>query len=128
MAEYLHHVPGRLRLRIRRLRGDRRATRLACDAAAEIPGVREASANAATGSLIIEYDRKRLTPTALWDALCAACLASGPSPLYDDGGVTRREVAAPDDSAALPLGDALAKRLLEMLLERSAVALLGALV
>ena len=54
-----------------------------------IDGVCEASANPITGSLLILYDRQRLAPAQLWEALCERDLVSGVQPILDEGGVTR---------------------------------------
>src|SRR5579875_1621052 len=105
---YLHHVPGRLRLRLAALRGDGPAVARACAVARAIPAILDARANRATGSLVIRYDPQRLTPGELWAALCVHGLVSGPSP---------PEEAA--DWRAL---------LTRAVLDRLASALLGALV
>jgi hypothetical protein len=75
-----HHVPGRLRLRLAALKGNGPAAARACAAARAIPGVADAWANGATGSLVIRYDRERLTLADLWTALHEARLVSGPPP------------------------------------------------
>jgi hypothetical protein len=127
MTLYIHHVPGRLRLQTMRLREDGPAAQAACDAAIQIAGVTEARANSITGSLIISYDREHLAPSALWEQLCALGLASGPLPIQDGAPVTRGVVQA-KGAVGSGLIDVVAGVLLEKLVERSAMALLGALI
>jgi Cu2+-exporting ATPase len=63
-----HAIPGRLRVRYpRRWVGRRRAALEA--AIGRIPGVRSVTVTALTGSLVIEYDRHRVTGPAVLDAL-----------------------------------------------------------
>ena len=57
-----HHVPGRLRLRSAALKGNDRACEQARRHLAQIGGVKEAGANPATGSVLLEYDPSVLSP------------------------------------------------------------------
>lgn len=69
MVLHLHHVPGRLRVRLALLKGHARAiVPLHCELLA-IPGVRSASINAHSGSVTIFYDRARFETEALWSTL-----------------------------------------------------------
>src|SRR5215831_13442717 len=68
MLEYLHYVPGRLRLSIRALRHRRRAAEAEAKVA-EIPNVTTATANPLTGSLTINFDRQKLSIGDLWESL-----------------------------------------------------------
>jgi hypothetical protein len=69
MVLHLHHVPGRLRIRLALLKGHARAiVPLHCELLA-IPGVRSASVNAHSGSVTIFYDRARFETEALWSTL-----------------------------------------------------------
>ena len=54
-----HELPGRLRVRIPAVRGDAAAARRAVGAALLCAGVRQADANPATGSLLVEHDGVR---------------------------------------------------------------------
>ena len=56
MPTLQHELPGRLRVRIPALRGDAAAARRAVGAALLCAGVRQADANPATGSLLVEFD------------------------------------------------------------------------
>ena len=63
-----HHVPGRLRLRSAALKGKVRASEQARRHLAQIDGVTSASANPATGSVLLEYD-----PNVIGPAMSATC-------------------------------------------------------
>jgi Heavy metal associated domain 2 len=105
MLEYTHFVPGRLRLKIPELRNQRRAAETAAEIRA-MPAVTKVIANPATGSLTINYDRRELVISDLWEKLSAKGYVSGlcPQPVGAkaasvDGGSTQR--FAPTILAAL---------------------------
>ena len=68
MLEYVHFVPGRLRLKITTLKSQRRAAEAEANVAA-IPMVTAAVANPVTGSLTINFDRHQLSIADLWEKL-----------------------------------------------------------
>ena len=70
MLEYVHFVPGRLRLKISELRHSGSAAEAEANVAA-IPVVKSAVANPTTGSLTIIYDRQRASIGDLWESLRA---------------------------------------------------------
>ena len=126
-VQYIHHVPGRLRLQNKRLE-DRCAAAQACDAAKQIPAVTDARANMIIGSVVITYDRRRLAPSALWDALCRLNLASGPLPIRNGVLVTRAEIGVATTRTAIKRPIAIvANAVVDKLLERWGAALLAAL-
>jgi hypothetical protein len=125
---YIHHVPGRLRLQTPRLKGNRRAAEAALDKAIAINGVLEARVSTVTGSLLITYDKRELMPAVLWQSLCKSGIVSGPSPIAEGVPVTRAWIGPPDAASDKGLGGLVAGIIIERLLERSAVALVGALI
>jgi hypothetical protein len=125
---YIHHVPGRLRLRIQRLKGDGPAAGTARDKAITIPGVLEARVSTVTGSLVIFYERKELTLAALWEALCERSLASGPLPFLESVPVARAQVGRFFGAAGKSLVELVTGAILDCLLRRSAAALVAALI
>ena len=129
MTLYIHHVPGRLRLQTPLLRGNPQAARSACDASVAVAGVTRVRTNTTTGSLLIIYDRQRVTPAILWQALCEHGIAAGPLPIAEGAAVTRTEMrhVAPR-AAEKGVFDIVAGMVIDKLLERSAAALFGALV
>jgi hypothetical protein len=68
MLEYVHFVPGRLRLKSTTLKNQRRAAEAEANVAA-IPMVTGAAANPLTGSLTINFDRQQLSIGDLWEKL-----------------------------------------------------------
>jgi hypothetical protein len=60
-TEIVHHVPGRLRLRSASLHRNAPASVAARRRLRHIDGVTAVTANSCTGSLLIEYDRTRLS-------------------------------------------------------------------
>ena len=69
MLEYVHFVPGRLRLKLSELRNQHRAAEAEADIAG-MPGVTGVVANSATGSVTIKFD-KELSLDDLWEILLA---------------------------------------------------------
>jgi hypothetical protein len=124
---YLHHVPGRLRLRLAALKGDGSAAARACAMAQAIPGVVDARANDMTGSLVVSYAPHHLTAAELWAALCENGLVSGPSPLEDGAGLTRAKPSLPAGGAQR-FRDVFARAVLDRLAQHLASVLVGALV
>lgn len=139
MSLYVHHVPGRLRLQTDRLKVSRRGCEDAVAIAGKIIGVTGASANFATGSLVIHYDQDRVTPHALWRALCDGQIVWGLTPISDDATVTRAliEDVLPtratfqtlrDDGPARHVFETVAGAAIDKLMSRSAAAIIGALI
>lgn len=60
--EYMHHVPGRLRLRAATLRRDRDRAEAIEEMVKAIDGVAAVAVNLTTGSLTVVYDPSRLAP------------------------------------------------------------------
>jgi len=122
MNNYIHHVPGRLRVRIPALkRNADRAERLAARMQAHA-GVVSARASAVTGSLLIHYDVRHAGSEALL------------SGLHDEGLICVNDVrpsvggAARDVDWSQRLGSKVADKFIETLVERSAAALITALI
>src|SRR5262249_58926447 len=119
MLEYLHSVPGRLRLSIRALRHRRRAAEAEAQVA-EIPNVTTATANPLTGSLTINFDRQRLSIGDLWERLKTLGYVSDGCP--EPGSVGCKSI---DDSNADRLGRVGSTALVEAGVHHSARGLLG---
>jgi Heavy metal associated domain 2 len=114
MLEYVHFVPGRLRLKISTLRNQRRAAEAEADVAA-IRMVTAAVANPLTGSLTINFDRQQLSIGALWEKLRVLGYVSEnhPEPAVDSPDVDR-------------FGRVITAALIEAVVQRSAQALVRA--
>ncbi len=115
MLEYVHSVPGRLRLKISTLKSQRRAAEAEADVAA-IPMVTNAVANPLTGSLTINFDRQQLSIGDLWEKLRVLGYVpeSRPEPTVDRPDVDR-------------FGRVIAAALIEAVVQHSAQALVRAL-
>jgi allophanate hydrolase subunit 1 len=129
MSFYLHHVPGRLRIQTPELQNSEIAARAACGTLEMLDGVANTRVNPAIGSLLVEYDRRRLKPGSLWDVLCACGLVSGAKPISDDDAVTRitrcGEKATETHSELVA---AVAGIAAEKVIERVAIALIRTLI
>ena len=125
---YVHHVPGRLRLQTPRLKRNPQAAETALGKALAITGVLEARVSAVTGSLLVTYNKRELTPAVLWQSLCETGIVSGPNPIEESVPVTRAWIGPPSADSDKGLSGVVAGIIVERLLERSAVALVGALI
>jgi hypothetical protein len=104
-----HHVPGRLRLRAEGLKRDPAKLEAIRSEFAAVPGVRSATTNRLTGSVIVDYDPLVLAPDTLSAAL--------------------REYRSGTEQDGLPSwGEHINAKLIEWLLEKLAVALIAAMV
>lgn len=129
MAHYVHHVPGRLRVRLTRLKRNPALAERLRGSLAQIPGVGEVRTNLVTGSLLVSYDAAVTPRRRLFEHLMPAGvepLARAPLPHR------RRCPACQAPQSPLPShltsdGGALGRKLLEMAVEHSAKALFAAL-
>jgi copper chaperone CopZ len=130
MVEYSHHVPGRLRVQMSRLK--RNASEIAKLQAAlsAVAGVTSISANVATGSITILYDRRSLAPSALWETLDH--LGYRPGRKADVQSVDRVADSAIIEklisAAAAQIGKSALELALQRLVGQPAAALIGALI
>jgi cation transport ATPase len=121
MLEYVHFVPGRLRLKISTLKNQRKAAEAEANVAA-IPMVTSAVANPLTGSLTINFDRQQLSISDLWERLRTLGYVSESCP---QPAVIGR---APTDSRNVDrFGRVMAAALIEAVVQHSAQALVRAL-
>jgi hypothetical protein len=72
MSYYLHHVPGRLRLKTPFIKGDNDKAQEIRLFLKGIPGIHSTSANTVTGSLTIYYDPKEICPDSITHRLSRA--------------------------------------------------------
>ncbi|MGA7260073.1 MAG: HMA2 domain-containing protein [Stellaceae bacterium] len=115
MLEYVHFVPGRLRLKITTLKNRRRAAEAEAYVAA-IPMVTSAVANPLTGSLTINFDHRRLSIGDLWEKLRVLGYVS-----------QNRPELATDRPEVDRFGRVVAAALIEAVVQHSAQALVRAL-
>lgn len=123
MTYYVHHVPGRLRIKALRLKRNEQhgfAMRQALDSA---HGVFDSEVNTLTGSVVINYDHHITTPHHIWDHLRQHGLIDAKLTLEHAGDAVSQTM----HSAAQTAGKFAAGFVLEKVLERSAFALIGAI-
>jgi copper chaperone CopZ len=116
MSHYIHHVPGRLRIRAGAFRCDPARARLAEEQLRTTEGVREVRVNHRAGSLTVQYDPDRLTRAQILDRLEEiGCLGAA---IKADAGTTRIHEL---------FGKALVGAVMQKAVERSAVRLVSVL-
>lgn len=86
-AQILHFIPGRLRIRLERLRDDEAFGRHLEQALTSVDGIHEVSANPVTGNVLIRYDRKN-------DALLPNLIRQGKAMGFVPDGLDADEVEA----------------------------------
>lgn len=69
MADTIHHLPGRLRIRMTALHRDACAAARACSLLGTCPGVLQVQASPITGSLLVHYDCRRISGQDLLNVL-----------------------------------------------------------
>lgn len=121
MSHYIHEVPGRLRVKTPKLKNNHLQAQRAAEHMKTREGVLSTRANAVTGSLLIHYDVSRVNANQLLGTLREhGFLDPHPAPL------------APPRGQAIDLGRKLSNtvvdKLVERVVERSAVALIAALI
>lgn len=122
MSGYMHHVPGRLRFKLLPLKGLARRAEEVEKAVRQIKGVTSIEVNSITGSLLIHYDVTEVCSHTFLDVIKKTLLQSGAM------ASSSMQLNAPSSStAASVVTDKLVGTLLEKLIERSAVAIVGAL-
>lgn len=102
MSVYVHHVPGRLRVRTRWVAGCPVRARRLSDLIAPVPGVIRVEVNPRADSAVIHYDTTRLTAEDLLGRLRAAGMMNGAAPkIAANGQAKPNGSAAPGNGAGL---------------------------
>lgn len=119
MIQLIHHVPGRLRLKSLAIKNHpQRAAGLECSLG-KLSGVASVAANTITGSVVVQYDPN------------SACAASIRNHLNAEGFEVSSDFRAPAPQAPTlrpSLGRRVLHSVVETIVERSAVALITALI
>lgn len=123
MTAHTHHLPGRLRLRFSRLKQQRGLLDQVVNALRNVDGVSSADGNFITGGILIHYDKSVAQKETFWRdverVLLAHHLEHDPRPLGRQPGTAAR--------AGQKVMDRVASVMVDKLIERSAVALVAAL-
>jgi hypothetical protein len=117
MSQYIHHVPGRIRVRSKAFRCRSEKARAAESRLLALTGVRQVRVNPRAGSIRVHYDPERLKQTDLL-AVLEQCGCLGASMRND--AVTRK--------AGELFGKALVGAVVQKAIEQSARTLVGALI
>lgn len=112
MSNSIHHLPGRLRVRMGVLRRNPQATASARRLIETRSGILHVDANHLTGSVLVHYDPDRISAKAILDVLA------------EGGFRPPRDHARPADR----LADTVVSLAMERLVERGAAALLAAII
>jgi copper chaperone CopZ len=119
---YLHHVPGRLRLRTPRVKHDEAEARRARAYVEVVEGVEAVDVNTLTGSITVKYDAGRLSAEALLHVLCQGGYCDPTAASRNDGYL---QLAA--TRAGHVVGKMVFGMVVEKAVERSARALIAAI-
>lgn len=122
MTHYIHHVPGRLRIRTPQLKRDALCAEAAEAFVLTIEGVTAARANSVTGSITVGYQRDVVSAETILDALVLRGYYQPELVQHAD-----HQLPAMASRAGGLLGKALFGMALEKAVERSALALIGAI-
>ena len=126
MNHYIHHVPGRLRVRDARLKRNPEAVAAARSMVCAIDGVLDVSISEVTGSVVVAYDRDVTCPHTLLEELKRHGCCNHASTLPQQA-APAQAVSRALSGAGNAMGKAVFGVMVEKLVERSAVALIGAL-
>lgn len=134
MAEYfadqIHHVPGRLRLKLSALKRNEAGALFAQERLYALDGVRSVSGNALTGSVVVRFDPQITSVSQILDELKAHGLLDAPAltPAPVGSAAAQSLGAIVQPQRARSLADAFVDKTIEALLERCAIALVAALI
>lgn len=122
----VHHIPGRLRIRCSGVRRDHTAAAAVHAELQALEGVRSVEVSALTGNIVIHYDHPRISAEDLFASLAERGYLADSAPPAPH----RQGMPAPHLPEGLPalVGKAVVSMAAEKLLERSALALIAALV
>jgi hypothetical protein len=121
LSAYIHHVAGRLRLKLSSLKRNAGRAERAQNAIRQIKGVISVDANTVTGSLLIYYEAADIEFDSFMESLEKTIQQLGLLPATD------LRCARPSSTATSVLTDKIIGVLVEKMIERSAVAIVGTL-
>lgn len=125
MTSYTHHITGRLRTRYPQLKNNPARAKVVAAALRRIDGVLSVETSAVTGSLLVRYDAHAGRRTALLDTLYRTKQQLGLVAVPQAPAPSARDAA--NGNAFDFLADKALGMLVEKCIERSAYALLAAL-
>lgn len=120
MVHYLHHVPGRLRVRSSAIKRNEFMAGRICETLAVLQGVNTVEASTVTGSITITYDLCHIGHEDLLDHL------RGYNIFQPEGGAPRAQTDIISEAGRIATR-VVGGFVLEKVIERSALALIGAI-
>lgn len=123
MRGQTHHPRGRLRLRFSELRNHPLRLGRVCDELRAIEGVQLIEASQLNGSILIHYDARQARGPGFWDAIEAVLERNR---LYPHAAPVEPSRASASD-VGIAVANSLADTLVKKLVERSAMALVAAI-
>ena len=126
MTHYIHHVPGRLRVKTSTIKGNEAYAVQTHDYLSAIHGVLAAEVRTVTGSVVVCYDPARVDHRTILHSLaslgCIGHAEAGPGHQFGNIASVRAGQSFTDTVLTKVLN-----KVVETIIERSAVALVGAL-
>ncbi|ABB73344.1 HMA2 domain-containing protein [Nitrosospira multiformis] len=119
MAHYIHHVPGRLRVNTPLLKKNEPGARQLKSYLEGVNGILQIEASIVTGSVVIRYDKCLVSSTSILNSLQDLGYIQHIGTLSESANGTR---------GTPKVVDIFVQKLVETALERSAVALVAALI
>lgn len=119
MTHFVHHVPGRMRVKTPALKRNEARGRMVKGYLDTMEGVCSAEVNTVTGSIVIKYDHGVVQGATILNSLHGMGLVThATQPAFFTGGV----------SYGQKLSDTVMNRLVETVIEKSAIALIAAII
>jgi copper chaperone CopZ len=123
MTHYVHHVPGRLRVKNPFLKRNERQAELVLNLLDSIDGIEKTDVNLITGSIVITYDKSGLNADNILDVLTKHGFTSVTQVPTGSGDALSHAFA----NAGQGISKVIFGMMVEKALERSATALIGAI-
>ncbi|MGF1615017.1 MAG: HMA2 domain-containing protein [Gammaproteobacteria bacterium] len=123
MAEYVHHVPGRLRVKCPTLKGNAARAETATQLLRSQEGIASCEVNPVTGSVLVRYDEANTNVYRVLDVLQRGGYIGSGIDLHAQD----RSLEDTVSGVGKMVSKAVVTAMVERMVERSAVALVGAI-
>jgi hypothetical protein len=120
MSHYIHHIPGRLRVKSVSLRRNERGAAQVREHLEGLHGITFTEVNTVTGSVLIKYDPRLVEAQTLLNSLRGQGHIHSHPPL-------RSEIQVGQVDLGQKISDTVVNKLVETVVERSAAALIAAI-
>lgn len=123
VTQYIHHVPGRLRIKSRALKGKQSSTQEVIRCLNSMDGIVRSQVNPVTGSMLVFYNPQMVAVEPILDVLKEHGLVATPDATAQMRSAKGEKLSGYGDMVL----KAIAGAVVEKVAERSAVALIGAI-